>query len=132
MIKLPTNVVVSINELAKERGLDQIGFESFAERYTHKTFVKAGLSSVMVSCHCELTLAMHFYHQKGGFRPVEIRVSKGLCWLCQKYVEILFQIKKLRVVVSANQGKIHPGWAMPSLTPPSTQKPDARPHPRRS
>lgn len=119
MIKLPTNVVVSINELAKERELDQIDFESFAERYTHKTFVKAGLSSVTVSSHCELTLAMHFYQQKSGFRSVEIGVSKRLCWLCQQYVEILFRIKKLRVVVSANQGKIHPGWAMPSFTPPA-------------
>ena len=48
---------------------------------------------------------MHCYQQKGGSRPVQIEVSKGLCWLCQQYVENLFQIEKMRVIVSENQIK---------------------------
>lgn len=67
-----------------------------------------------VSVHCELTLAEYFFQKtSSSSRTVEIGVSKRLCWLCQRYVENLNRIHKLRVLVSENQGKIHAGWAMP-------------------
>lgn len=50
-----------------------------------------------------------------------IGVSKRLCWLCQQFVESLFRLENLRMLVSENQGKIHPGWAMPPGTPDAVE-----------
>lgn len=36
-------------------------------------------------------------------------------------MESLFRLENLRMLVSENQGKIHPGWAMPSGTPDAVE-----------
>ena len=73
--------------------------------------------SITVSAHRELTLALYAYNSPSKPKTVEIGVSKGLCWLCQKFVEYLNATGAINVVVSANHGKIHTGWRMPTDIP---------------
>lgn len=114
---MPTNPVELINNDAKARGYEAIDFESFAAKYPSETFKKEGVDKVTISSPCEATLAIHLCQNKHRPRHVAIGVSKGLCWLCQQFVESLSRLENLWVLVSANQGKIHPGWAMPPGTP---------------
>lgn len=110
-------MVEIINENSKEKGHELITFEGLSDSYPHQEFNKDRHNTFTVTSHCELNVATHFYHNRGTSRIVEIGVSKRLCWLCQRYLEILLLFKKMRVVVSGNQGKIHAGWAMPPGTP---------------
>lgn len=85
--------------------------------YPNQNFCETGFVRITVSAHCELTLALHMLNSPWKPRTVEIGVSKGLCWLCQKFVKYLNASGLIHVVVSQNHGKIHAGWKTPPDTP---------------
>lgn len=89
--------------------------KDITSKYPNQSISETG--SITVSAHCELTLALYSYNSPSKPKTVEIGVSKGLCWLCQKFVEYLNATGAIKVVVSANHGKIHTGWGMPPNTP---------------
>ena len=66
---------------------------------------------VTISCHCEINIAL--YALKSSHRSIQIGVSKGLCFLCQKFMEFFTKETAIPVFVSQNQGKIHAGWMLP-------------------
>lgn len=50
-------------------------------------------------------------------KKMPVAVSKNICWLGQRYLEIFCQIKGVRILVSGYQGKIHAGWNITPDTP---------------
>lgn len=81
-----------------------------------------GNATVTTSCHCELTLALRAIESEYTITPIKIGVSKGICWLCEQYLEFLSHNQKVRLLVSQYQGKIHAGWRIPKNTPEPVKK----------
>ena len=100
---------------------DQVTLRDIELKYPNQSFSETGSVPITVSAHCELTLALHALNSISKPKTIEIGVSKRLCWLCQKFVELLNTTGLIKVLVSEYQGKIHAGWRMPPNTPSGTE-----------
>lgn len=79
-------------------------------------------SMITATCHCELSVAIHAANSMHESKTIAIGVSKKICWLCQCYLKIFSRIKKVCILVSGYQGRIHAGWNVPPDTPDELEK----------
>lgn len=70
-----------------------------------------------MSYHCELTLALRAIESECTTTAIKISVSKRICWLCKKFLNLLSPSQNVRILVSEYQGKIHAGWQIPDSNP---------------
>lgn len=70
-------------------------------------------ATVTTSYHCKLTLVLRAIELEYTITPIKIGVSKGICWVCQQYLEFFSHNQKVWLLVSQYQGKIHAGWRIP-------------------
>lgn len=119
-VEFTGSVVQILNDHANKHGYEEITVAEFMTNFEVpvEECANEGTQKLKVSSHCELTLALHFYEtMTSNKRFMEMGVSKGCCWLCEQFLEILaMEDKKMVVEGSNNQGKLHAGWGMPAKT----------------
>ena len=106
-----------INEHGSKSGEKSIKLEDVALKFPHLTLPDTGNGKVKLSCHCELTIALHRMKTHQTPTAIKIGVSKRVCWLCQKYLERLSAHYNVRILISEYQGKCRAGWRLPPGTP---------------
>ncbi len=115
--KVPNDVLSILNENAISSRLETLELEDLTRSYPHVAQLRTeGEASITLSCHCELTAALHFIKSTPA-TYVKIGVSKGLCFLCQKYIEELTKATRIKFLVSSYHGKFHSGWVIPPDSP---------------
>lgn len=73
------------------------------------------------SVHAECTLAMHTISMNREWKYIALGVSKGSCWLCEKFLNLVTPSGRLQFLVSGFNGKLYPGWLCPPLATPLKQ-----------
>ncbi len=106
-----------LNQDARINEEEEIPLEGLASRFNDVSLTSEGNTTVRISCHCELTIALDAVKSPAVPASIEIGVSKGICWLCQHYMERLALHHHVRIQVSRYQGKCHAGWDIPPGTP---------------
>lgn len=61
---------------------------------------------------------MHAISMNREWKYVELGVSKGSCWLCEKFLDLVTPNGKVQFLVSGFHGKLQPGWLCPPLAAP--------------
>lgn len=106
-----------INNNATEKGLETISAADLSERYPDvKNMALTGSSQITVCDHCKVKLALHVTSLR-RLQYLELGISKGCCWLCQKFLEQLMLHIQTRFIFSQNSGKLHAGWRLPRNAP---------------
>ena len=103
-------------------GQEILKLEDIALAFPHLNLPDQGHFKTTISCHCELTVALHAKRTNPTPTPIEIRVSKRIFWLCQKYLEKLSVHYNARLLISEYQGKCHAGQRLPPSTPSEVEK----------
>lgn len=119
-IQTPTPVTFAIttdmhylfNQHALRTGHVEVTVEELIKQIPRVHKAVGGMTKVTVSCHCEVNLAL-YAATKFSSQNVVIGLSKGLCFLCEKFIEDFKLLTGFRVFVSENQGKVHAGWMLP-------------------
>lgn len=106
-----------MNENARKHDQEELALDDISLKYPELHLPETGSTPVTISTPCELTLILHTLQQSTIPKPIEIGVSRRLCWLCQRFVESLVRNTNHPIVYSEKQGKIHAGWAMPPGAP---------------
>lgn len=118
--KVPINTLHLLNQNGARTELDQVALKDFIKQFPEFDNEVEGTANVTVSCHCELTVAL--YVAKFSPPNLEIGVSKGLCFLCEKFMEFFTSETKIRIFVSQFQGKMRGGWMLPPQASDSVKK----------
>jgi hypothetical protein len=117
--KIPNDILSILNENAIRDGLEEtLEREDLTRAFPHVAQQQTeGEASITLSCHCELTAALHFIKSTPA-TSVKIGLSKRLCFLCQKYIEELTRATRIKFLLSSSyHDKIHSGWTIPAGTP---------------
>lgn len=69
--------------------------------------------TVTHSVHAECTLAMYMISTHPDWNYIELGVSKGSCWMCEKLLDHLHQSRGTNFLVSNFHGKLQAGWVCP-------------------
>ena len=121
VVEISENIIKILNYNAQKYGLDVIEAAEYEERFSQSVQENDKPQQITISSHCELTLALHFYEKMTGKQHfMKMGISKGCCWMCQKFIDAMSQPNREKRVVVAmhhNHGKIHAGWGMPDKTP---------------
>lgn len=122
-IRVPSNVALLLNQLGQQDNLPTIAHEDVTKSFPSLNLApeNARDSRVTVSCHCELTVALHAIKYLPYSGLIELGVSKRVCWLCEKFLEKLSSQSGNRILVSEYQGKCHAGWRLPPNTAGSVE-----------
>lgn len=117
--EVPKDIVKIIKVDAKIGQYDEVTIADLVRKHPNQEHVQEGVQKVTLSCHCELSVALHLFESSLSFPcSVEVGISKGLCWLCQQFLKSLASLRNFRVACTQNQGKIHVDWIMPTASPP--------------
>lgn len=68
--------------------------------------------------HAECTLALHALGLRRDWKSVELGVSKGSCWLCEKFLRGVLAARGVEFLLSGFHGKLQPGWTCSPLATP--------------
>lgn len=112
-------VAKNLNEDAKEHNHEDFSVEDLRAKFPYGEFKEEdGLREITLFCHAAVTLAL-FIRESMTTSPkvIEMGISEGVCWLCQQFFESLGRLYQLHIVATPTQGKIHPGWTIPTSTP---------------
>lgn len=58
---------------------------------------------------------MHALNMRRDWKFIELGVSKGSCWLCEKFLRVGLAARGVEFLVSGFHGKLQPGWTCPPL-----------------
>ena len=117
VVKIPKNICTLLNEDATKKDKEHVTAEYVNAKFPEICTKTTENTTVTMSCHCEITLALRALKSKCTSTPIKIGVSKRICWLCEKYLKFLSHSQNVRILVSEYQGKIHAGWRIPEYTP---------------
>ena len=53
---------------------------------------------VTSSCHCKLSLAIYAVNSVHALKKIPIGVSKKVCWLCQRFLQIFCRFKHVSIL----------------------------------
>lgn len=112
---ISTNNTAILNQYGATCGLSPVTPESLKAVYPGASTgenAKHPTQRVTHSVHAECTLAMHALAMRRDWTYVELGISKGSCWLCEKFLAYL-KCYKVNFLVSRFHGKLQPGWTCP-------------------
>lgn len=118
--------VATLNRFAVSCGLDPVTPGALHAAYPRNpdahqrqpTRAVPAMQRVTHSVHAECTLAMHAIAMHCEWKFVELGISKGSCWLCEKFMHNVLAPHGVKFLVSYFHGKLQPGWTCPPLTAP--------------
>lgn len=108
---MPADYLTIVNRYATQRKIPTISYDTLKNAYHDTTPEDAGRDQrVTYTVHAECTVAMFMASLPRSWEFVEIGWSKGLCWLCERYLAL---DTRLQFHVSNVHGKLQPGWTIP-------------------
>lgn len=121
--------VATLNRFGASCGLDAVTASAVHAVYpcnpepplTQPRAVPA-MKRVTHSIHAECTLAIHAIAMHREWKYVELGISKGSCWMCQKFIHDVLAPHGVKFLVSYFHGKLQPGWMCPPLAAPHERK----------
>lgn len=114
----PKDYIVILNRFAAERGLQPLTMETLRGAYPGATMPSVSQKDTLAvthSVHAECTLAMYMILMRPDWNYIELGVSKGSCWMCEKLLQHLHQSRGTNFLVSNFHGKLQSGWVCPPL-----------------
>lgn len=97
-IHLLWNLEEILSAHARTHSHEEVTLKVIAAKLPLLHLSESGSASVIVSSNCESTLALHVLQLPNVPSPLEIRVSKKLCWLCKPFIEALVLIANARIL----------------------------------
>lgn len=108
---MPKDYLEILNRFAAQRNLPEASYKTLLSAHLHRTDPPTGAGkqtqSVTHSVHAECTLAVYMASLGRPWSNIEIRCSKGSCWLCESYLKrnqagLAFHVRNVH-------GKLQPG-----------------------
>lgn len=116
-VQIPKSICALLNEDALKKDQEDVTAEDVNAKFSGIGSETTENTTVTMSCHCELTLALRAFESECTSTPIKIGVSNRICWLCEQYLDFLSPSQNVRILISEYQGIIHTGWRIPERTP---------------